>query len=44
VVYRVTSVARSPTGAGRRRNALTIEKMVELAAMRRPIEITAAAA
>jgi hypothetical protein len=36
-------VAGSPTGAGRRKNLLTIEKMVELAAMPSAIETTAAA-
>jgi hypothetical protein len=32
-VNTVINVAGSPTGAGRRRNAPTIEKMVEFAAM-----------
>jgi multidrug efflux pump subunit AcrA (membrane-fusion protein) len=43
VVCRDRSVVGSPTRAGRKTNLLTIEKMVELAAMPRPMEITTAA-
>src|SRR5579872_638866 len=38
----VINVLGSPTGGGRRTNRLTIEKMVELAAMPRPMEATTA--
>ena len=40
VVWRLMSVAGSPTGAGLRTNLLIMEKMVALAPMPRPMEIT----
>ena len=42
VVCTVRSVQGLPTGAGRRTNRLTMEKMVAFAAMPRPIETTTA--